>query len=176
MSSCRRSVLVSAALTVAAIALQPAAATAQKGKQPDPDGAGPKVGVTIALQVGSGRYDFTGQGVCLEILDGGILEDAAALYSVRQHAGKLQLNMTVYRLKKGDDLLTLNVTPGKATYSVSTVKAGDKGITLGSGTAKLDLANGGGTVAIDATDQTGVKIVGTVKCEAFTKPVQNNGL
>ena len=39
--------------------------------------------VTIALAVGTARYDFTGQGVCLEIPDGSIFDAPASLYSAR---------------------------------------------------------------------------------------------
>ena len=55
------------------------------------------------------------------------------MYSVRQTTDKQRLNMTLYRLKKGGDMLTLNVTVGKDTHSVSTVKVGESGVALGSG-------------------------------------------
>ena len=35
--------------------------------------------------------------------------------------------MTLYRLKQGGDMVTLNVTIGKDTHSVSTVKVGGSG-------------------------------------------------
>jgi hypothetical protein len=164
-----------AALAVAVSALLPVSASAQKKGRPDPDGPDPKVGLTIALQVGTGRYDFTGQGVCLQIPDGEIFDAPAALYSVRQTGDRQRLNMTLYRLKKGSDMVTINVTIGSTTHSVSTVKVGTNGVPLGSGTAKLDTAGAGGTLTIDATDAKGTKITGTIKCETFNRPLASNG-
>ena len=120
--------------------------------------------------VGTARYDFTGQGVCLEIPDGSIFEEPAAIYSVRQTGAKQRFNMTLYRLKKGGDMVTLNLTIGKDTHSVSTVKVGESGAPLGSGTATLERAGKGGTLTIDATDTRRVSLSGTVKCDAFNRP------
>jgi len=149
---------------------------AQKAPRSDPDGPDPKVSVTIRLAVGAARYDSTGQGVCLEVPDGGIYEAPAALYSVRQTTDKQRLNMTLYRLKKGGDMLTLNVTLGKDTHSISTLKVGENGVPVGSGTAKLERSGAGGTLTIDATDAKGVKITGTITCAAFNRPLESNGL
>jgi hypothetical protein len=175
-SSPRRTSLVTSAAIAAGLLFTVASPHAQKKPRPDPDGPQPKVGVTIALAVGQERYDATGQGVCLEIPDGSILDLPAALYSVRQTSDKQRFNMTLYRLKKGGDMVTLNVTIGKNTHSVSTVKiGGDKGATLGSGTATLERSGKGGTLTLDAADAQGVKITGTVKCDAFNPPIETNG-
>ena len=164
-----------AALTLGLSALLSISPAAQK-KQPraDPDGPTPKVGVTIALQLGTARYDFTGQAVCLQIPDGEIFDAPAALYSVRQTGDRQRLNMTLYRLKTGTDMLTLNVTIGSATHSVSTVKVGANGGPIGSGTATLEMSDAGGTLTIDATDPKGTKITGTVKCDTFRRPLDSN--
>jgi hypothetical protein len=175
-STNRAEAFVTPAAVVALSALLSISASAQKRPRADPDGPNPKVAITIALQVGAGRYDFTGQGVCLQIPDGTIYEAPAALYSVRQTSDRQRFNMTLYRLKKGTDMVTLNVTTGSDTHSVSTVKIGTNGVPLGSGTAKLEMSGSGGTLTIDATDPKGVKIAGTVKCEAFNRPVESNGL
>jgi hypothetical protein len=74
-------------------------------------------------------------------------------------------------------MLTLNVTVGKDTHSVSTVKVGESGgVPLGSATAKLERSGSAGTLTIDATDPKGVKITGTVTCAAFNRPQSSNGL
>jgi hypothetical protein len=73
-------------------------------------------------------------------------------------------------------MLTLNVTVGKDTHSVSTVKVGENGVALGSATAKLERSGSAGTLTIDATDPKGVKITGTVTCAAFNRPLSSNGL
>jgi hypothetical protein len=173
---CRFRLVRSAALTVAALAAAAAPLVAQKPKPQDPDGPDQKVALTIALQVGTQRFDFTGRGVCLLIPEGSIYEAPAAMYSVRQTSDKQRFNMTLYRLKAGGDMLTMNVTIGSTTHSVSTVKVGKSGQPIGSGTAKLETAGGGGTLTIDAADAKGVKVAGTVKCETFTRPVESNGL
>jgi hypothetical protein len=165
-----------AALAVGLCAVLAASASAQKKKAAtDIDGPDPKVGLTIALQVGDGRYDFAGKGVCLQIPDGSIYEAPAALYLVRHTSDKQRFNMTLYRLKSGTDMLTMNVTAGSVTHSMTTVKIKTNGVPIGSGTAKLELADKGGTLTIDAADGKGVKMTGTVKCEAFNKPVEANG-
>jgi|KBSMisStaDraftv2_1062788.scaffolds.fasta_scaffold755799_2 hypothetical protein len=166
---------VTSAAIAAALSFSPVVA-AQKKPRVDPDGPDPKVSVTIALAVGAARYDSTGQGVCLEIPEGSIYAEPATLYSVRQTTDKQRLNMTLYRLKKGGDMLTLNVTVGKDTHSVSTVKVGENGVALGSATAKLERSGSAGTLTIDATDPKGVKITGTVTCAAFNRPLSSNGL
>jgi hypothetical protein len=176
-SSSRYAFTVASTALAAALLLAVSALEAQKAPpRSDPDGPDPKVGLTIALQVGTGRYDFTGQGVCLEIPDGSIYDAPAAMYSVRQTTDKQRLNMTLYRLKKGGDMLTLNVSSGNETHSVSTVKVAANGTVAGSGSAKLERTGKGGTLTIEAADPKGVKISGTVKCEAFNRPVESNGL
>jgi hypothetical protein len=164
------------ALTVSALAVVAAPLIAQKQKPQDPEGPDQKVALTIALQVGAQRYDFTGQGSCLLIPEGSIYDAPAAMYSVRQTGAKQRFNMTMYRLKAGGDMLTMNVTFGSTTHSVSTVKVGTSGAPIGSGTVKLETAGSGGTLTIDATSAKGVKIAGTVKCDAFIRPSASNGL
>jgi len=176
-SSSRFAFIFSSTALAAGLLLAGSALEAQK-KPPasDPDGPDPKVGLTIALTVGAGRYDFAGKGVCLEVPDGSIYEAPAAMYSARHTSDKQRLNMTLYRLRKGGDMLTLNVTVGKDTHTVSTVKVGENGVPAGSGTARLERTGKGGTLTIEAADAKGVKISGTVTCEAFNRPVESNGL
>ena len=175
-SSCRLASYLTSAALAAGLLFANQTVRAQKGARSDPDGPDPKVGLTIALTVGSARYDFTGQGVCLEIPDGSIFGAPASIYSARHTTDKQRLNVTLYRVKQGGDMVTLNVTMGKETYSVSTVKTGGPGVPLGSGTATLERTGKGGALTIAATDPKGVKISGTVTCEAFNRPVESNGL
>jgi len=168
--------LTSAAIAVGLLFAQNAVSAQKKGARADPDGPGPKVGLTIALSAGTARYDFTGQGVCVEIPDGSIFGEPAALYAVHQTGAKQRFNMTLYRLKKGGDMVTLNLTIGKDTHSVSTVKVGESGAPLGTGTATLERAGAGGTLTIKATDTRGVALSGTVTCDAFNRPSESNGL
>ena len=168
--------LTSAAIAAGLLFAQNAVSAQKKGARSDPDGPDPKVALTIALSAGTARYDFTGQGVCLEIPDGSIYGAPAALYAVRQTGAKQRFNMTLYRLKEGGDMITLNLTIGKDTHSVSTVKIGESGALLGSGTATLERAGTGGTLTIKATDTNGVTLAGTVKCDAFNRPRESNGL
>src|SRR5436190_13048033 len=121
---------VTSAALAAALLSSTRMLAAQKTPRSDPDGPDPKVAVTASLAVGAARYDSTGQGVCLEIPDGSIYGAPAALYSVRQTTDKQRLNMTLYRLKKGGDMLTLNVTIGNDTHSMSTLKVGDSGVPI----------------------------------------------
>ena len=177
MPTSRLTSFVSAAAIAAGLSFScPLQAQKAPPQRSDPDGPGPKTGLTIALAVGAGRYDFTGQGVCLQIPEGTLYDAPAVFYSVRQTSDKQRLNMTLYRLKKEGDMLTMNLTLGKDTHSVNTVKVGGTGAILGSGTATLEQIGKGGTLTIDAADPKGVKITGTIKCDAFNLPVESNGL
>jgi hypothetical protein len=163
------------AVGLAVLLLAAPSAAQRKKKGGDPDADTPKVPVAIALQVGPGRYDFTGPAVCLYIRNGGILNIPSEMFTVRHSVDKQRLNLTLYKVKTGTDMFTINVTIGASTYSVTTMKVGAEGVVLGSGTVKLAPAEKGGTLTIDAADPKGIKIAGTVRCDAFNAPAETNG-
>jgi hypothetical protein len=64
---------------------------------------------------------------------------------------------------------------GGASLQVNTVKAAAAPPVEGSGTATLATAAKGGTFTIDASTSKGVRITGTITCDAFTPAVAEGG-
>jgi hypothetical protein len=170
-----RFLVVRCAIAVACAFLVGSSLLAQR-RTADADGPDPKVGLVIALQVGGARYDFNGRGVCTHTANGSIYDAPSSMWSVHQTGESRRLSLTLWRLKSGAEMLTLNVGVDGTARSVNTVRVGSNGNVVGSGSAKLQSAGKGGTLTIDATDANGTRITGTVKCEAFTTPVEDNGL
>jgi hypothetical protein len=125
-----------------------------------------KVPVTIDLTVGADKYQFTGPAVCEHLAVGSIYDTPAERWTVTQDAAGQNLTMTVWRPRAGgENMLTLNISTAGKRYDVNTVRGGTAS---GSGSAKFAAAGKGGTFTIDATSNSGTKIVGTIRCEAFT--------
>jgi hypothetical protein len=131
----------------------------------------PKDGVAISLQVGAERYDFTGQGTCEYGAEGSIYDTPAQSWMVQQSDGGRSLALVFWRpVNKSADMMSLNVSTGKTSHDVDTVK-GPGRTAKGSGSVVLAPSGKGGTLTINATASGGAKISGTVKCDAFTPRV-----
>jgi hypothetical protein len=159
-----------AALGVASLIALPGLAAARRDQDKDR-----KVSMRVALQVGGVRYDAVDTGVCLHVVGGGIYEQPAEQYSMRHNAPGRRLNLTVWRLTSGGDMFTLRVSNGTVDVSIDTVRAGKKLTTSGSGTVSVQAGSKGGTFTISAADAHGVRVSGTVSCDEFTAPVEDNG-
>jgi hypothetical protein len=121
--------------------------------------------VEVALQVGSSKHQFSGQGQCKAAPQASIYGINAALYTVSQRAGGQALNLTLWQPKDGSpNMISLRVSSGSKAYQVDTVKGGAKRDTKGSGSATVDKA---GVFTLDAVAATGEKITGRIRCGSF---------
>jgi hypothetical protein len=123
--------------------------------------------------IGSMAFETSGPGECTHTDDGSIYDVPAAIWSVQQSADNRRLSVTLFRPKRGADMFTLIAWVGDKTHKVSTVKTAAGGAISGSGTVRVASTLHGGSFAIDATADTGVRIGGTITCSAFTEPEAN---
>lgn len=125
------------------------------------------ISLQVAFSVGGASYAFTGTGECTHVPAGSIYDASAAIWNARQHNNDRNLNFTLFRLKNGGDMFTLLIGMGGKVYQVKTVKVGQKGDLRGSGKVTFLPAGTGGSFTLDATADTGAKIVGKITCSAF---------
>lgn len=122
----------------------------------------------IALQVGTKKYEFSGQGECKAAAQASIYGINAALYMVEHMAGGRSLKLTLWQPKNGSaEMMRLDVSEGSSRYEVDTVKAGGKRDAKGSGKTTLQKSGAGGVFTIAAVAASGEKITGTIKCGRF---------
>jgi hypothetical protein len=153
-------------LLIASLALTlDAGAQAQIRRQP----AQPEtVPLEIALEIGSRRYDFTGQGECKAAPQASIHGVPAALYSVAQSAGGQSLNLTLWQPKDGAPaMMTLLITSASKRIEVDTVKGGTRRDLKGSGTVTLQRSGEGGLFTVAALAGSGEKVNGKIRCGRF---------
>jgi hypothetical protein len=129
--------------------------------------------VQVRLMVGSRAFETSGPGECTHTDDGSIYAVPAAIWSVQQSAETGRLTVTLFRPKRGGEMFTLVVWIGDRTHKASTVKTVDGGTVTGSGTVRFAATSAGGTFAVDATADTGARIIGTIACSAFKIPEEN---
>ena len=117
----------------------------------------------ISLQIGSQKYNASGQGECKHAPRASIYNIPAALYSVAHRGGKDSLNLAVWEPLDGKpSMVSLAVNIGGKTYAVDTVKQ-----KKGSGSAKVEPSGRGGTIRLDAVAAGGEKITGRIQCRSF---------
>lgn len=134
------------------------------------------VQATIALRAGRQAYDFSGQAQCRHAPQASIYDINAEMWSVEQNEAGKRLNMTVWKPKDGSQaMLNLTLSTGGKEARVSTVKAPKQAASTGSGTVTFAAEGKGGTFTINASTQSGEKVSGTVKCDAFTPLVAEGG-
>ena len=168
----RLSAIIGAALGGALVFTSVAAAERTSPGTPLDD----KVGVNIALQVGGGSYQFTGQGSCTHEPRGYIYGLAAKLWRVQQNEGQRFVTLTFWSPASGSgDMFSLYVTSGGKAHETNTVKGKDAGPIKGSGTVTFAPAGSGGTFTVNATAADGAKISGTIKCDAFRPAIAEGG-
>ena len=134
-----------------------------------------KVPVAIALRVDGQPYQFDGKASCQHAPTAAIYGVAAEMWTVQQSEGQRSVALTMWRPKNAQsNWLSLSVSGGGKSYTVSTVKA--PGATVqGSGKVTLAPSGAGGTFTIEATAATGAAIAGTIKCSAFTPAIAEGG-
>ena len=79
------------------------------------------------------------------------------------------MNFTLWQLKQGGEMFTLYVTSGGKMHRVSTIQAGPAADRHGSGWASISTHGKSGQFSIDAVDDTGVRVTGTLSCSGFTR-------
>ena len=130
------------------------------------------VPVTIALKVGGNAYNFSGQAACRHAPRAAIYGMLAEQYGVEHNGEGASVTLTMWRPKQqgSEDIFSLGVTVKGKSHDVDTVKVGSQGQPRGSGKVTFVPAGSGGTFRLDATDAAGVRIAGTITCDAFTAP------
>ena len=125
--------------------------------------------VDIALQIGTTKYQFSGNAECKAAPQASIYGLSAALYSVTHSAGGQSLHLTLWQPKNGSpDMMTLTVSNGSNRSEVDTVKGGNKHDTKGSGKTTVEKSGAGGVFKVEAVAAKGEKISGTIKCSRFS--------
>lgn len=135
-----------------------------------------KVGVAITLQAGADSYRFTGRASCKHEPKGYIYMVPARLWSIEQHEGTHSVHLTFWRPASGaSDMFTLHFQAGDKTYEADTVKTPYGGSPKGSGGVRFTAAGAGGEFTVNATAANGMRISGTIKCDAFGAIVAEGG-
>ena len=157
----------------AAVVVYPSPSDAQTRRAATESAGG--VPVEITLQVGSQKYNASGNGECRSAERASIYGVSASQFAVSHTAsGGNSLNLTRWQPTNGADMLTLSVTTGGKRYDVDTVKAGPKKDTKGSAQTTLQRSGNGAVLSINAVAASGEKISGTIKCSALA-PVRAEG-
>jgi hypothetical protein len=135
--------------------------------------ARPAVTVQIDVRVGGASYTGTGAGECHATDEASIFNAPAAFKSARHTDSTRNLNLTLWRLVKGGDMVTLDVELGGKRHRVNTLTVAPAADRRGSGSVTFQARGAGGTFTLDVTADTGARITGQVGCSAFAKPEEN---
>lgn len=129
--------------------------------------------VEVALEVDGRPFVLKGPGECNFTDEATIYEAPATMWAVRQSTGNRDINLTMWRLHKGGDSLTLSLTVDGKTYRVNTTKVGQHGTIEGTGRWTFAKNGAGGIFTLEASTGTRAKIAGRLTCAAFKKPEDN---
>ena len=135
-----------------------------------------KVDVSIALMVAGQPYNFGAKSLCTHAPRASIYGTNAQQWRVEHNDGRHSVSLTFWRPAAGSgDMFTLHCRIGGKSYVVTTVKTSGGGAIQGSGKVTFTPSKPGGTFTIDATTANGIAITGTIKCSAFSAPVDEGG-
>jgi hypothetical protein len=129
--------------------------------------------VQIDLRVGGAAYTISGPGECHATDDASIYNAPAGMKGVQQSDASRSLSFTMWRLVKGGDMITLDITLGAKRHRVNTLTVAPAAERRGSGSVTFQARGAGGVFTFDATADTGARITGQVSCSAFAKPEEN---
>ena len=152
------------------IAFLVCAAAMPQAQDPEPQGP-----IQLDLRVGGTPYVVSATGTCLAQPHGTLYEVPARQWNARHRDTQRHANLAFWRIDGVGDQFTLGVMVGPTLHRVSTVQVRGKGTQQGRGTVTMAPAGSGGTFTIDATADTGSRITGTITCDRFTAPVEDNG-
>ena len=105
--------------TAAVLVLLTAAASANVRLRPPGS-----IYVGIDLEVGGAPFAAKGAGECSYASDASIDRMPGQMWSVRQHDSAKDVSFTLWQLKQGGEMFTLNVTSGGTMHRVNTTHAG----------------------------------------------------
>jgi hypothetical protein len=159
MSRARRHPALATAVVVAVLAADTSAHVPLR-----PPGS---IYVGINLEVGGAPFAAKGTGECRYAADASIDRVPGQMWTVRRRDSGQDVNFTLWRLRQGGEMFTLNVTSGGKMHRVNTIQASPAD-RRGSGSASISTQGGRGKFSIDAVDDTGVRVTGTLSCSAFT--------
>ena len=123
--------------------------------------------VGVDLEVGGAPFAAKGIGECSYASDASIDRMPGQMWSVRQHDSAKDVSFTLWQLKQGGEMFTLNVTSGGTMHRINATHAGVAADTPGSGWASIAKEGKSGQFSIDALDDTGVRVTGTLFCSGF---------
>ena len=129
--------------------------------------------VQVDLRVGGSVYTVSAPGECHATDDASIFNAPAGMKGALQSDASRSLSFTLWRLTKGGDAITLDITLGGKRHRVNTLTVGPVENRRGSGTATFQARGAGGVFTFDVTADTGARITGQVACSAFAKPEEN---
>lgn len=138
-------------------------------------GAEESTKVTLALAVGSQRYDETRQGRCTHTPMASIYNTLAAMWSVQySRSANGSLTLTVWRPVRGDSTAQLNfyVGEGPTRHRIATVKGAEL---LGKGSVQVIKHGPGGRFEIAGISAEGATVRGYIDCEKFAAPIAVGG-
>ena len=113
--------------------------------------------VGINLEVGGAPFAAKGTGECNYAPDASIDRLPSQMWSVRQRDAAQDVYFTLWQLKQGGEMFTLNVTSGGKIHRVNTIHGGPAADRRGSGWASISTQGKSGKFSIDALDDTGVR-------------------
>ena len=125
--------------------------------------------VGINLEVGGAPFAAKGAGECSYAPDASIDQLPGQMWSVRQRDAAQDVYFTLWQLKQGGEMFTLDVTSGGKMHRVNTVHGGPAAVGRGSVWASISTHGQSGKFSIDAVDDTGVRVTGTLSCSGFTR-------
>jgi hypothetical protein len=162
---------------VLAVAVLLAGTAPQVARREPGRGQAATVTATIALRAGADAFDVNGPAQCKHAPQASIYGVNAEMWSVQHNDSRRALTMTVWKPSDGSQpMLSLTLSTGGKEARVSTVKGpGGQSQPSGTGTVAYAAEGKGGTFTINATAAGGMKISGTVKCDAFTPLVAEGG-
>ena len=127
----------------------------------------------IDVHVAGAAYTFSGSGECHATDDASIFSTPAGMKSARHDEATRSLNLTLWRIAKGGESITLDVEVAGKRHRVNTLPVGPVVNRRGSGGATYQSRGAGGVFTIDATADTGARITGSIRCSSFAKPEEN---
>jgi hypothetical protein len=125
--------------------------------------------VGINLEVGGAPFAAKGTGECNYAPDASLHQMPGEMWSVRQRDSGEDVNFTLWQLKQGGEMFTLYVTSGGTMHRVTTIQSGPAADRHGSGSATITTRGKSRQFSIDAVDDTGVRVTGTLSCSGFTR-------
>ena len=132
--------------SIALVSLLALAAPLGARQAPPSQSKAPVVTVAIELQIGGAAFASKGTGECNYAAKASIYDAPGAMWAVRRNDGNDYVNFTLWKLAKGGDMLTLDVTRGGKRHRVNTLQVGPASDRQGIGQGDVRAGRRGGRV------------------------------